>query len=114
MLFLRRLDENQKTKGKQSAKLGGPVKSPIYPKKYEALRWKNFKDKDPDTLFSLFTRPDAKLDNLTVFDFMKRLGAEGSVFNQHMKGATFMIPTPRFLDRAVQMIDAIDLADRDT
>ena len=32
-------------------------------------------DKDPDTLFALFTRPDAKLDNLTVFDFMKRLGS---------------------------------------
>ncbi|MBK9537488.1 MAG: SAM-dependent DNA methyltransferase [Flavobacteriales bacterium] len=114
LLFLRRLDENQTLKEKQSAKLGGPVKDPIYPKKYDALRWKNFKDKDPDTLFALFTRPDAKQDNLTVFDFMKQLGIEGSVFSQHMKGATFMIPTPRLLDRAVQMIDAIDMADRDT
>lgn len=114
LLFLRRLDENQTLKERQSAKLGGPVKDPIYPKKYDALRWKNFRDKDPDTLFALFTRPDARLDNLTVFDFMKRLGAEGSVFSQHMKGATFMIPTPRLLDRAVQMIDAIDMADRDT
>ena len=34
--------------------------------------------KDPDTLFA---RPSAKLDNLTVFDFMKQLGAEGSVFS---------------------------------
>ena len=105
LLFLKRLDENQTLKEKQSAKLGGPIKDPIYPKKYDALRWKNFKDKDPDTLIALFTRPDAQLDNLTVFDFMKRLGSEGSVFSQHMKGATLMIPTPRLLDRAVQMIE---------
>lgn len=114
LLFLRRLDENQTLKEKQASKLGGNVKDAIYPKKYDDLRWKNFRDKDPDTLFALFTRPQAKLDNLTVFDFMKQLGAEGSVFSQHMKGATFMIPTPRLLDRAVQMIDAIDMADRDT
>jgi type I restriction enzyme M protein len=114
LLFLRRLDENQALKEKQATKLGGAIKDPIYPKRYEDLRWSRFRDKDPDTLFALFTRPDARLDNITVFDFMKRLGAEGSVFSQHMKGATFMIPTPRLLDRAVQMIDAIDMADRDT
>ena len=114
LLFLKRLDDNQITKEKQSAKLGGPVKDAIYPKKYDALRWSRFKDKDPEVMFQLFTRPDAKHDNLTVFDYMKQLGAEGSVFSQHMKGATFMIPTPRLLDRAVQMIDAIDMADRDT
>jgi len=114
LLFLKRLDDNQILKEKQSAKLGGPIKDTIYKPKYKELRWGSFKDKDPDTLFALFTRPDAKHDNLTVFDFMKQLGAEGSVFSQHMKGATFMIPTPRLLDRAVQMIDAIDMADRDT
>jgi len=114
LLFLRRLDENQTLKEKQFAKLGGKIKDPIYAPKYADLRWKNFKDKDPDTLFALFTRAQAKLDNLTVFDFMKQLGAEGSVFSQHMKDATFIIPTAKLLDRAVQMIDAIDMADRDT
>jgi type I restriction enzyme M protein len=114
LLFLRRLDENQTLKEKQAAKLGGTIKDPIYPPKYKDLRWSSFKDKDPDTLFALFTRPEARHDNLTVFDFMKQLGAEGSVFSRHMKGATFMIPTPRLLDRAVQMIAAIDMADRDT
>jgi len=114
LLFLRRMDEIQTTKEKQSAKLGGPIKDPIYPPKYKALRWSSFKDKDPDTLFALFTRPDAKNDNLTVFDFMKQMGREGSVFSEHMKGATFMIPSARLLDRAVQMIAALDMADRDT
>ena len=30
LLFLKRLDENQTLKEKQSAKLGGPIKDPIY------------------------------------------------------------------------------------
>ncbi|MBX2980493.1 MAG: SAM-dependent DNA methyltransferase [Flavobacteriales bacterium] len=114
LLFLRRLDENQTLKEKQAAKLGTPLKDPIYPAHLQDLRWSRFKDNDPDTLFALFTRPDPRYDNLTVFDFMKQLGSEGSVFSRHMKGATFMIPTPRLLDRAVQMIAAIDMADRDT
>jgi type I restriction enzyme M protein len=92
LLFLRRLDENQILKEKQAAKLGGAIKDPIYPPKFKDLRWSSFKDKDPDTMFALFTRPDAKRDNLTVFDFMKQLGSEGSVFSQHMKKATFMKP----------------------
>ena len=114
LLFLRRLDENQTLKEKQAAKLGGAIKNPIYPPKFKELRWSSFKDKDPETMFALFTRPEAKHDNLTVFDFMKQLGSEGSVFSQHMKGATFMIPTPRLLDRAVQMIAGINMEDRDT
>jgi type I restriction-modification system DNA methylase subunit len=115
LLFLRRLDENQTLKEKTEPPSSvAPSRTRSTRKKYEDLRWSSFKDKDPDTMFALFTRPDAKRDNLTVFDFMKQLGAEGSVFSQHMKGATFMIPTPRLLDRAVQMIAAIDMADRDT
>ncbi|MGV9013530.1 MAG: type I restriction-modification system subunit M [Flavobacteriales bacterium] len=114
LLFLKRLDDIQVLKEKQSAKLGGPIKDAIYKPKYKDLRWSSFKDKDPETMFLLFTRPEVKNDNLTVFDFMKQLGTEGSVFSQHMKGATFMISTARLLDRAVQMISQLDMADRDT
>jgi type I restriction enzyme M protein len=39
---------------------------------------------------------------------------KGGVFAQYMKGATFMIPTPRLLDMVVQMIDKIKMDDRDT
>ncbi len=31
-----------------------------------------------------------------------------------MKGATFMIPTPRLLAQVVEMLSNIDMADRDT
>ena len=49
-----------------------------------------------------------------VFDFMKNVVAKGSIFADFMKGATFMIPTPRLLDMVVQQIDKIRMEDRDT
>ena len=45
---------------------------------------------------------------------MKQLGTEVGVFASFMKGATFMIATPRLLDQVVQMIDKIQMDDRDT
>lgn len=112
LLFLRRLDENQTLKEKQANKLGGSIKNPIYTPEQNVLRWSSFKNEDPEVMFERFTRP--QVDELSVFDFMKQIGADGSEFSKHMKGATFMIPTPRLLDKAVQMIDEIDMHDRDT
>ena len=45
---------------------------------------------------------------------MKDVGEAGGVFAEYMKGATFMIATPRLLDQVVQMIDKIQMEDRDT
>jgi type I restriction enzyme M protein len=42
------------------------------------------------------------------------LGSDVGVFARFMKGATFMIPTPKLLDQVVQMIDKIQMDDRDT
>ncbi len=54
--------------------------------------------------------PQADTDNLTVFEHMNAAG----VFSQYMKGATFMIQTPKLLDQVIQMIDKIKMDDRDT
>ena len=40
--------------------------------KHKDLCRSSYKDKDPDTLFALSNRPDARLDDLNVFDYMKR------------------------------------------
>ncbi len=45
---------------------------------------------------------------------MKTLGGAGNAFATYMKDATFMIPTARLLDKAVQLIDKLDMSDRDT
>ena len=114
LLFLRRLDERQLLEEKKANMVGGTVKKPIYDEAHSKFRWNKFKDNDPETMFALFTQPQADADNLTVFEHMKQLGSGAGIFAQYMKGATFMIQTPKLLDQVVQMIDKIQMDDRDT
>ncbi len=114
LLFLRRLDEKQQLEEKKANIAGIPVKKSRYAADEQQFRWYNFKNKDPETMFQLFTRPQPETRNLTVFEHMKQLGSEAGIFGTYMKGATFMIPTPRLLDQVVQMLDDIQMDDRDT
>jgi type I restriction enzyme M protein len=59
-------------------------------------------------MYRLFTKENG------VFDFLKSMGEKGSAFTRFMKGATFMIPTPRLLASVVDMLSDIDMEDRDT
>lgn len=112
LLFIRRLDERQLLEEKKANIAGIPIQNEIYSSAEKELRWSSFKHKDPQTLFDLFTKP--QVNGLTVFEHMKEIGEGAGVFAQYMKGATFMIPTPRLLDQVVQMIDKIQMDDRDT
>jgi type I restriction enzyme M protein len=112
LLFIRRLDETQLLEEKKANMIGQPIGNVLFSPNQQELRWSSFKNKDPQTMFDLFTRPS--MGGVTVFDHMKEVGAEVGVFAQYMKGATFMIPTPRLLDQVVQMIDKIKMEDRDT
>ncbi len=114
LLFLRRLDEQQLLVEKKANIVGISLENPIYTAAHKKFRWHHFKNLEPESLFSLFTQPQADSDNLTTFEHMKQLGTEVGVFASFMKGATFMIPTPRLLDQVVQMIDKIQMDDRDT
>lgn len=108
LLFIRRLDEIQLMKEKKANLVGVPIQDPIYTEEQRPLRWSSFRNAEPATMFHLFQKENG------VFDFMKNVGAKGSVFGQFMKNATFMIPTPRLLDMVVQQIDKIQMEDRDT
>lgn len=108
LIFIRRLDEQQLVKEKQANLIGIPIKEPIYREDQKHIRWSSFKNQDPETMFELFRQQDG------VFDFIKNMGARGSLFAHYMKDATFMIPTPRLLDLVVQQIDKIKMEDRDT
>ncbi len=114
LLFLRRMDERQLLEERKANLIGSPVQSSIYTEAQKKFRWHSLKNNDPETLFALFTQPQTDCDNLTVFEHMKQLGNDAGVFAQFMKGATFMIPTPKLLDQVVQMIDKIQMDDRDT
>ena len=79
--------------------MGIAIKDPVYSEEEKSLRWSSFRNNDPETMYRLFQKENG------VFDFMKNVGAKGSIFADFMRGATFMIPTPRLLDMVVQQID---------
>lgn len=148
LLFLRRLDELQTAKESQANALQQPIESPIYRPDQDELRWSRFSQKDPETLYHLFTKPDG------IFAFIRTLGTDttpnvneksgdkaeadntaqsgqveftdkeattqpkpqtgGSAFARYMKGATFLIPTPRLLAQVVDLLNDIPMRDRDT
>tara|TARA_B100000508_G_scaffold91658_1_gene71428 strand:+ start:1820 stop:3295 length:1476 start_codon:yes stop_codon:yes gene_type:complete len=113
LLFIRRLDERQLKEEKKANMIGDEVENAFYTKKQNELRWHHFKNLEPKSMFDLFTKTTEDRP-LTVFEHMKELGSEAGVFAKYMKGATFMIPTPKLLDQVVQMIDKIKMDDRDT
>jgi type I restriction enzyme M protein len=111
LLFIRRLDEIQLLEEKKAAMISKPVAQVIFINEQAELRWSSFKNKAPQEMFDLFTK--LVVDELSVFEHMKQVGDKVGVFAQYMKGATFMIPTPRLLDQVVQLIDKIRMDDRD-
>lgn len=112
LIFIRRVDEMETLEEKKANQMGINKQLEFYAADEQAFRWSNFKDKEPQAMFELFTRPNAK--GLTVFEHMKSIDKKAGAFAEFMKGATFMIPTPKLLDQVVQMIDKIDMSDRDT
>jgi type I restriction enzyme M protein len=90
LLFIRKLDEEQKIKEAAAFELEQPIDAPIYLEKEYPLRWSRFKDLESGEMFHLFIQPDG------IFDFIRNMGNQQSVFSQSMRGATFMIPTPLY------------------
>ena len=112
LLFVRRLDERQLLEEKKANTVGIPIQNEIFTPAQKELRWSSFKNKDPESMFEVFTKP--VVDGMTVFDHMKQVGDNAGVFAEFMSKATFIISTPRLLDQVVQLIDKIDMKDRDT
>ncbi len=107
LLFIKRLDEMQMAKEKKATLLRKPIEDSIYTDEQDDLRWSRFKDREPEDLFAHFIKPDG------VFNLMKNLGQDNA-FSRFMKGATFMIPTPRLLAQVVDLLNLVDMIDRDT
>ncbi|HZH87119.1 MAG TPA: class I SAM-dependent DNA methyltransferase [Brumimicrobium sp.] len=108
LLFIRNLDRQQELKEKQANKLRMPLKDPIYTEEQRELRWRVFKDKDPEQMFRLFRKENG------VFDFIKNIGQKGGLFAETMRYANFDINNPKLLDKVVQLIDKLKIDDRDS
>lgn len=108
LLFIRRLDELHIQREKKANLLKQPIEDPVYQESEYELRWSWFKNMDPEVMFRMFTKTDG------VFDFLRNIGNRSAAFSKFMKGATFMIPTPRLLAQVVEMLSNVDMKDRDT
>ena len=105
LLFIRRLDEVQRTAERKAQATGMAIEKAIFSEEEAELRWSSFKDADPDVMFSLMQSK--------VFPKIKNLQAQGS-FAEHMQDAIFMIPSAKLLDQVVQVLDSINMQDKDT
>lgn len=88
LIFIRRLDEMETLEEKKANQLEIDKKLEFFNADQQQFRWSHFKDKDPETMYGLFTLTDA--NGLTVFEHMKQVGNKAGAFAQFMKGATFM------------------------
>lgn len=94
------------------------MQDPIFPvgrddfrREYRDLRWNRFKSFSKDELFDVFTE--------SVFPFLKdrvtRLSdGTASSYTALMQDARFTIPEAHLLQKAVDLLDAIPMKDRDT
>ncbi len=105
LLFIRRLDELQKTAERRSQATRLPLNNPIFSPDEQDLRWSHFKNKAPNEMMEIVRD--------RVFPKIKTLQNEGS-FAEHMKEAIFMIPSAKLLDQVVQLLSNIDMNDKDT
>jgi len=106
LLFLKRLDELQTAKEKSSARTGKPIDDPIFSTKDQPCRWTRFRDLAPQVMYETVMA--------RAFPFLKALGGKDSSYAKHMKDAIFKIPTPGLLAAVVDMLDKVNMDDRDT
>jgi type I restriction enzyme M protein len=120
LLFIKRLDELHTLEENRASRLGEPMARVIFPegsdglghsgheggRSYADLRWSRFKHFAPAEMQEVVGEH--------VFPFLRTLGSEGSTYATHMRDARFTISTPGLLQKAVDGLDEIPMADRDT
>ena len=118
LLFIKALDERQTLAENKASRTGQSIDDVIFPegeeflpeglargRPYGDLRWSRFKHLPAADMFEVVGN--------YVFPFLHRR-AEESTHAKHMRDARLTIPTPGLLQKAVDGLDAIPMADRDT
>jgi type I restriction enzyme M protein len=113
LLFIKRLDDLQTLEENKAARLGEPVSRTTFPdgrdnkgRPYADFRWSRFKNFAPAEMYTVVGEH--------VFAWLRTIGGEGSTYATHMRDARFTIPTPSLLQKAVDGLDQIPMANRDT
>ena len=118
LLFIKALDERQTLAENKAHRTGKPLDDYIFPegeqfkpeglvegRPYRDLRWSRFKHMAAADMFEVV--------GTYVFPFLQQR-AEDSTHAKHMRGVRLTIQTPGLLQKAVDGLDAIPMADRDT
>lgn len=118
LLFIKALDEQQTLAENKANRTGEPIEDNIFPqgeefrpegraegRPYQDLRWSRFKNLPATEMFDV-------VENY-VFPFLQAR-AEQSSHAKHMRDARLAIPKARLLQKAVDGLDAVPMADRDT
>ncbi|MER5868351.1 class I SAM-dependent DNA methyltransferase [Streptomyces sp. NPDC002044] len=106
LMFIRRIDILEQAKENRARRTGRPVENPIFTENDQVLRWSVFVNESPANMLTEVRD--------RVFPWLRDLGGDGSTYAHHMKDARFTITTSNLLAKAVDMINGIDMGDRDT
>ncbi len=113
LLFIKQLDDLQINEENKAEMLGIEMARRIFPEgtddkvePYENLRWSRFKNFE--------AREMMRIVDEHVFPFLRQLGEGGSSYGTHMKDARLGFSNPNLLAKVVQMLDDINMDDRDT
>jgi len=106
LLFMRLLDEAQANAENKARRTGKPPGRLLFGAKQQNLRWSALKQLTDNR--ELFERVRDK-----VFPFLRELGGEDSAYAEHMRDAIFMIPNPQILRDVLDLVDELQIADRD-
>ena len=123
LMFIRSLDKKEQENEKMANIFGEPVSHPIFPNSEvgRAMRWDNFKDKNPEEMFNIISRfvfpaikamkhgqlPDFDADGklIPVTGDNGEVDDEETAFSKYMADAIFLIPTPKHIrDMMVALI----------
>ena len=107
LMFIKILDDNELRKESNAALFDIPVADPVFDADHQNCRWSVFRNYEPQ----------AMLDNMNqnVFPFIKNElhAGKDTAFARYMKDALFLIPQPRTLVKVVDMLDELDLNNKD-
>ena len=134
LMFIRSLDEKELETEEYENMMGGDSGlEKIFPQtpSGQAMRWSEFKDRDPRDIFDLISQrvfpaiknfkngrlpdfsPSGEL--IEVGDHMKG-STENTAFSRYMSDAMFLIPTPQVLQKIITGLDDLyenDISDMD-
>ena len=108
LIFIKSLDDRQLML-ERNAEITGVPPERIFPKNKQKIRWSNFKNKQAEDMYALFSDTTDG-----VFPFIKNLHDDkNSSFSRYMSDALFLIPTPGMLEQIVTGIDGLDMKGKD-